>query len=280
MRSPRRWLADQFTELITQPRRHYQHFVYNSPEKLRATIQPGDVLLVDGDQRVSQAVKYLTQSTWSHSALFIGDALLRRDPETRRQTHRRFGRESRYLMVEALVAEGVIVSPVIKYLDLNIRICRPRGLGVEGREMVLDYAISRIGHTYDRRNFLDLTRYLLPFHLIPQPLREDALHFGSGVATETICSTLLAEAFAKVRFPILPTYIRPPRPRTPGQRLKQRIVGRPTRRAYSGLLRARHPTLSTPRDFDLSPYFDIVKFNVRDLAAFDYTKLQWEDSRA
>jgi hypothetical protein len=279
MRSPRRWLADQFVELITQPRRNYQHFVYNSPEKLKITIQPGDVFLVDGDQRVSQAVKYLTQSTWSHSALFIGDALLRRDPDTRRQTRRRFGRESRYLIVEALVGEGVIVSPVIKYIDLNIRICRPRGLRVEDLEVVLDHVISRIGHTYDRRNFLDLTRYLLPFHLIPHQLREDALHFGSGVATETICSTLLAEAFGKVRFPILPTQIPQRHARTTGQKLRQQILGRPTRRAYSGLLRARHPTLAVPRDFDLSPYFDIVKFNARDLAAFDYKKLEWEEAR-
>ena len=279
MRSFRRFLADQFVELITQPRRNYQHFVYNDPQKLKATIQPGDVMLVDGDQRVSQAVKYLTQSTWSHSALFIGDALLRRDPDTRRQTHRRFGRDARYLIVEALVEGGVIVSPVVKYIDLNIRICRPRGLRLEDREMVLDHVISRIGHTYDRRNFLDLTRYLLPFHLIPQHLREDALHFGSGVATETICSTLLAEAFGRVRFPILPTFIPRPKPHTRGQRLKQRILGRPTRRAYSGLLRARHPTLSVPRDFDLSPYFEIVKFNARETDAFDYTKLEWEDAR-
>lgn len=278
MRSPRHWLTDQFVALITRPRRHYDRFVYNSPEELKATIQPGDVVLVDGDQRVSQAVKYLTQSTWSHSALFIGDALLRRDPEMRRKAHRRFGREARYLIVEALVEQGVIVSPVVKYIDLNIRICRPRALRDEDREIVLEHAISRIGHRYDRRNFLDLTRYLLPFHLIPQHLRADALHFGSGVATETICSTLLAEAFGRVRFPILPTPVPVRKPVTRGGRIKQRILGRPTRRAYSGLLRARHPTLAVPRDFDISPYFDIVKLNPRDFASFDYTKLQWEDA--
>jgi hypothetical protein len=280
MPSPRRLLAQWFIRLITQPRRNYQRFVFNDPEKLKATIAAGDVLLVDGDQRVSQAVKYLTQSTWSHSALFIGDALLRRDPDMARQARRRFGREARFLIVEALVEGGVIVSPLLKYIDLNIRICRPRGLRAEDREIVLDHAISRIGHTYDQRNFVDLTRYLLPFHLIPHRLREEALHFGSGVATETICSTLIAEAFAKVRFPILPTPIRLPPPRTTRERLKRQILGRPTRRAYSGLLRARHPTLAVPRDFDLSPYFDIVKFNVRDLAAFDYRKLEWEEAAA
>jgi hypothetical protein len=46
------------------------------------------------------------------------------------------------------------------------------------------------------------------------------------------------------------------------------------------LLRARHPTLAVPRDFDLSPYFDIVKFNARDMAAFDYRQLEWEEAAA
>ena len=276
MRSPRRALADWFLRELTKSRKRYQRFVYNSPEKLKATIQAGDVLLVDGNQRISQAVKYLTQSSWSHSALFIGDALLRRDPETRAQTYRRFGREAKYLVVEALVEEGVVVSPLMKYIDLNIRICRPVGLQLEDLEVVLDYVISRIGLTYDRRNFMDLMRYLLPFHLIPQPLSQDLLHFGSGKETETICSTLLAEAFQRVRFPILPQQVRRPR-RTQTSRLREQILGRPMRHAYSGLLRARHPTLSVPRDFDLSPYFDVVKFNAREIAAFDYRKLEWEE---
>ncbi len=218
-----RFLSDWFLRQITRPRRNYRRFVYNDPQKLKARIEPGDVLLVDGDQRVSEAVKYLTQSSWSHSALFIGDALLRRDEATRRETLRRFGRESRFLIVEALVEKGVIASPLIKYVDFNVRVCRPIGLRPADREIVLGHVLSRIGHTYDRRNFLDLTRYVLPFHMIPPRLREDALHFGSGLATETICSTLLAEAFAAVRFPILPVPLRE-RPRTLSSRVRQRAA--------------------------------------------------------
>jgi len=102
-------------------------------------------------------------------------------------------------------------------------------------------------------------------------MREDALHFGSGRETETICSSLLAEAFGRVRFPILPLPARKPA-RTAGERVRQQILGRPTRRAYSGLLRARHPTLCVPRDFDLSPYFDVVKFNAREPLAFEHVR--------
>ncbi|HKA37707.1 MAG TPA: YiiX/YebB-like N1pC/P60 family cysteine hydrolase [Thermoanaerobaculia bacterium] len=275
MRSPRRFLADWFLEQITKPRRNYQRFVYNDPARLKAAIKPGDVLLVEGEQRLSQAVKYLTTSTWSHSALYIGDAYLKRHPEDRVRIYRRFGREARFLIVEALIDQGVTLSPLTKYIDLNLRICRPIGLRPDDLEIVLDHVMSRIGHTYDRRNFLELARYLLPFHMIPAKLKEDALHFGSGIETETICSTLLAEAFAKVRFPILPAYL-PWKPRTMGERFKQMLVGRPTRRAYSGLLQARHPTLSVPRDFDLSPYFDVVKFSTASADGFDYRKLPWE----
>ncbi len=276
MGSPTRALSNWFIRRLTRRRKRYRRFVYNDPEKLKATIRPGDVLLVEGDQRVSQAIKYLTTSSWSHSAIFIGDALLRRDAATRAETQRRFGREAKHLLVEALVDRGVVVSPLTKYVDLNVRICRPVGLKPEDLAIVLDHVISRIGWKYDRRNFWDLTRYLFPFQMIPPDLREDALHFGSGVETETICSSLLAEAFGKVRFPILPVPVRK-KPRTAAERIRQQLLGRPTRRAWSGLLRARHPTLCVPRDFDLSPYFDIVKFNAREVEAFDYRRLEWEE---
>ena len=35
-----------------------------SADKMRASLQPGDVLLLEGDRRISTAIKYLTQSTW------------------------------------------------------------------------------------------------------------------------------------------------------------------------------------------------------------------------
>src|SRR5262245_6739109 len=252
MRSPQRAIADWFVRRLTLPRRRYQRYGYNDPDALKATIRAGDVLLVDGNQRVSQAIKYLTMSSWSHSALYVGDALLTRDAATRAEAQRRFGRDAKYLIVEALVEKGVILSPVTKYVDFNIRICRPVGLRPEDLRIVIDYVLSRIGFRYDSRQFWDLTRYFLPFRMIPEKLRDDALHFGSGQETETICSSLLAEAFGKVRFPILPVPVRH-KPETVAERLRQKLLGRPTRRAWSGLLRARHPTLCVPRDFDLSP---------------------------
>jgi hypothetical protein len=264
-------LAGWFVQQITRPRREYRRVVFNDPDRLKSRIRPGDVVLVDGDQRVSQVIKYLTMSPWSHSAIYIGSALVR-DPARREEVRHHFGREARYLIAEALVDRGVVVSPLVNYIDFNIRICRPVGLTREQIERVIAYVMARVGFTYDRRNIFDLFRYLLPFRLIPMRLREEALHLGSGRETETICSSLLAEAFAQVGFTILPMRIR--RNAVVRGKLRQKIFGRPTRHAYSGILRTRHPSLCVPQDFDLSPYFDIVKFNAREPMEFDHVRAE------
>ena len=40
----------------------------------------------------------------------------------------------------------------------------------------------------------------------------------------------------------------------------------------NGVFTACDPLLVTPRDFDLSPYFEVVKFSRRE---FDYKKIKW-----
>src|SRR5712691_3903114 len=83
------WLRNKVFDLaahvLTKPRGRYQHLLPNDPEQLRRGLRPGDVILVDGDQRVSEVIKYLTQSSWSHSVLYIGDEMLRRHPAERRE---------------------------------------------------------------------------------------------------------------------------------------------------------------------------------------------------
>ena len=269
MRPPAQAFAEWLVTRITRPRAEYRRYVFNDPERLKSRIRPGDVVLVDGDERVSQVIKYLTMSPWSHSAVYIGSRLLR-NPAGREGVRRRFHQESRYLIVEALADKGVVVSPLVKYIDFNMRVCRPVGLMPDQIETVLDDVVGRIGFCYDHRNIVDLFRYLMPLRLIPMRLREDALHFGSGKETETICSSFIAEAFARVGLSILPLHIR--RRATRRGRLRRWIFGRPTRVAYSGFLKARHPSLCVPQDFDLSPYFDVVKFNAREPLRFPYAR--------
>jgi hypothetical protein len=261
---------------LTRPRRRYHRYGDNDPDKLKRHVRKGDVILVDGDQRVSQVIKTLTTSSWSHNGVYIGDELLVRDHPMRAAVQRRFGREAKHLLIEALVEQGVVVSPIVKYIDFNIRICRPYALHPADLRVLLDDLIGKIGLQYDVKNITDLMRYLLPVHLIPERYREDALHFGSGLATETICSSMTAAAFARIGFPILPEQRDPPsRPRTTKDKIKVALLGRHDPDLYTGMFHARHPTLVVPGDFDLSPYFEIVKFNAIADGKFDYRKMRW-----
>jgi hypothetical protein len=60
---------------LSEPVKNYRPLTTSAPSMLAAALQPGDVLLIEGNTRVSSGIKYLTQSTWSHAALHVGDAL-------------------------------------------------------------------------------------------------------------------------------------------------------------------------------------------------------------
>ena len=40
--------------------------------KLRQELRPCDVLLIEGRNRISQMIKVITRSSWSHAALYLG----------------------------------------------------------------------------------------------------------------------------------------------------------------------------------------------------------------
>jgi hypothetical protein len=84
--------------------------------------------------------------------------------------------------------------------------------------------------------------------------------FGSGDPTKIICSALIAQAFDAVRYPILP-----------------KITRAASRKARREILHIRDSSLYMPRDFDISPYFEIVKPTI--VHGFDYTALHWADKQ-
>jgi hypothetical protein len=278
--SLRRWLIDRIVQYLTEPLPDYERRVRNDLGALIADLRKADVILVEGDQRVSAIIRYLSQSCWSHSALYIGDELIRRGGERAAWARDTFGDEAEHLVVEALPS-GVVVSPVAKYVDYNVRVCRPHRIRPEHVQTLMDDAVAAIGWRYDLRNVFDLARYLIPVSFVPPQFRNAALHFGSGQPTEVICSSLLARLFAKIRFPILPTVTFPehamPATEESRGRLVRRIFGQPSDAAYTGIFHMRHPTLITPRDFDLSPFFDIVKQNPLERGGFDYSRIHWDD---
>lgn len=221
-------------------------------ELLRRTLRPADVLLVEGDTRVATAIKYLTQSTWSHAALYVGPIEGRSEPDG-----------EPHVLIEANVNEGIVCVPLSKYRDAHTRICRPISLGEEGRQKVVDFVMARLDYRYDVKNIVDLLRYLIPTPPVPSRFRRRMIALGSGEPTRAICSTLIAQAFQSVRYPILPyvEHIDDPHSLVKGERARREI------------LHIRHHSLFAPRDFDISPYFAIVKPTIE--GGFDYRKVPW-----
>jgi len=231
---------------LQKPVHGYEPFTPSDPDALRQSLQPGDVLLVEGNNHIAGVIKYLTQSTWSHSALYVGPLCGRvtADGEP-------------HVLIEANVGEGVVSAPLSKYLRFHTRICRPVGLTETDCATVCAYAIARIGFAYDLKNIIDLLRYLLPLPAPPR-WRRRLIALGSGDPSRLICSALIADAFSTVRYPILP-----------------KITMAGSQQAVEQILEIRHSSLYCPRDFDISPYFNVVKPTIRQ--GFNYKALQWAD---
>ncbi len=218
-------------------------------ERLRECLLPGDVLLVEGDTRVSVAIKYLTQSTWSHAALFVGD-----NGEGRLQS-------GDHCFVEADLVDGVRSVGFEAFEDVHTRICRPVSLTEQDRKQLTDFAIGRIGHQYDLRNVVDLARYLLPTPPIPTRWRRRMIALGSGDPTRAICSTLIAQAFQSIGYPILPI-------------IESKAMTRDDcSDCFEEIFHIRHHSLFAPRDFDVSPYFQIIKPTIE--SGFDHRSIRW-----
>lgn len=219
-------------------------YVAQDFDALAATIRVGDVLLVEGRARVSVAIRYLTQSTWSHAALCVQDAREGAAPE----------------LVEVTLEGGCQRVPLGKYAGFNTRICRPATLSDPDRALVGRFMADRVGLRYDLRNIVDLARYLFPMPPVPVRWRRRMLALGSGDPTRAICSSLIAQAFQTVRYPILPRI----------RLVRQTDRGRET---LSELWLIRHHSLFVPRDFDISPYFMVVKPTLE--RGFDHRRITW-----
>ena len=235
----------------------YKRFESTSIDQTASVLRTGDIVLVDGNTRISTAIKYLTQSSWSHACLFVG-----RGGES----------SSASTLLEADLQEGVRLVEPNYYADANLRICRPVGLSDEDREALVRFAMSKLGHQYDKKNVFDLVRYLIQKPVVPNRLRRSMIGLGSGEPTKAICSTLIAETFQSIDYPILP--------------VQDFVLTNECKHLTSGgeavgrggevpVFYRRHFTHYTPRDFDLSPYFRIVKPTLEQ--GFDYRKLRWSE---
>jgi len=232
-------------------------FPLSDYERVRHELKPCDVVLINGTSRVSRIIKLLTQSPWSLAFLYIGRLHDIEDPAIRKLVAASYtGNLEDQLIIESELGVGTVVHPLTMYKHDHIRICRPRGLSHQDGEKVTAYLVTRLGMEYDVRQIFDLARFLLPWTMLPRRWRSSLFTHNAGSATRTVCSTIIAHAFQSVQFPILPLI---------------------KRNEEMGIqLFRRNPKLMVPRDFDYSPYFDIIKYPFVDFNQHSsYQLLPW-----
>lgn len=242
------WLGRHLAHWLSKERHQHTASPHTHIDTLLAYLKPGDVLLVDGGSRASTAIKYLTQSTWSHAALFVGHGLPTLPKE--------------HCFIEADIVQGVRSIGIEAFAHQHCRICRPMGLTPVDSQQLLQFMASKVGAQYDLRNIIDLARYLMPVPPIPTGFRRKLLQLGSGDPTRAICSTLIAQAFQSISYPILPEV--------------EHLHVNSCPDCSKEVLHIRHYSLFVPRDFDVSPYFQIVKPG---LDSLDFHALIWSPER-
>jgi hypothetical protein len=229
--------------------------------RLKYELRPGDVLLIEGRSRISTIIRTITQSPWTHAALYIGRAIDFEDEEMQKIIGEHIdAKNNTRLIIEDLLDRGTILNPLNAYRDHHIRICRPIGITPSDLHLVINYAVRALGQPYNVRHLLDLTRFVLPWSILPRRWGSSLFRTSSGQSESGICSSLIAEAFSSVQFPVLP-FIKS--------------------HEDEGLeVFPRNPHLFTPKDFDYSPYFEIIKyplFNPDEPLPY-YRRLPWSRS--
>ncbi len=243
-------IGRRLAHYLNRPGKRETRVATCTPELLSAALHKGDVLLVEGSSRFSTAIKYLTQSTWSHAALYVADGRGSQDSTSGSGE-----------LLEADVLDGVHLRPLSAYWNLHTRICRPVGLRPKEIDAVVEYALSRIGHRYDLKHIFDLARFLVQRPPAPARWKRRLLALGSGDPTRAICSSLIAQAYQSIRYPILP------------ESVVEKSKNPACQDCYKEFLHIRHHSLFAPRDFDISPYFQIVKPTLED--DFEPHNLTW-----
>lgn len=247
-----RFFGKLLAQFLSKQRPEARTGTPTDPEKLLQCLRPGDVMLVEGCSRVSTVTKYLTQSTWSHATLFVGPQLGQRDENG-----------EPFLFVEADLVKGVCMRPLSHYRAFHTRICRARNLSDADRDQIITEVVGKLGYQYDLKNLFDMARYLFPLLPVPARWRRRLISFGSGDPTKAICSSLIAEAFQNVGYPILPIITR------------EHTVDPIREDVVEEVYEIRHQSLYAPRDFDVSPYFEIVKPTLE--GGFEYRAIRWKN---
>lgn len=192
--------------------------------------EPCDVVLIRGNLRISHIIQTLTKSPYSHSAFYCGDGnIIEAEPN------------------------GVLLSPIDKYLELDMRLCRPVMLSNKGKKIVMQHMqdMLKIQPRYDVTNMEKLL-----FKYWYTKFRPDIkVYIGGTTDFERfyICSGMIAHGFHKAGYPVVPSL---------RFKKKAKIKSLRTLAEYEKMVQLCRKNYSqiVPGDFDNSPFFASVKF--------------------
>ncbi len=181
-------LSNLLVSLLQKERKIYALPFENNVEGIFQVIQPGDVVLVEGNTYMSEIIKILTRSTWSHCFLYIGDKEIIESDTASYENGK----------LVKLKQPKVMKNPVEKYFSYNIRIKRPVQITQEDLDAVIKSAKDHVGREYDRKNILNfIYKYM--------GLKKFDLSANIGESDKYICSGLVAKVFQEVNYPVLPS---------------------------------------------------------------------------
>ncbi len=153
------------------------------------------------------------------------------------------------------------------YSGFHIRNRRSVGLSEAEIGRVVGFIVARLGNQCDLKNVIDLARYPLHEPPVPAHWRRRMLSWGSGEPTRAIRSTVIAQAFQSISYPIFFLLTMATDNESEGSVSRRDVTW--TR---------RHHSLFAPRDFDISPYFSVIKPTSED--SFDFRAMKWLESGA
>ena len=256
----RNWLWQIIVDWLNDiPKSNQNMQAINNYKHMLHELRPADVILFEGKARVSEVIKIITLSPWTHAALYIGRTSDISDPETLALVNKHYkGNLTEPLVIESLLGFGTVVNPLADYENDNLRVCRPDGLSFEDQNRVVSFAAEHLGINYDVRQLLDLARFMFPYAILPRQWRSSLFQHNAGRPTNIVCSSMIARCFQSVNYPMLPLVESDHQ-----ERLK---------------FRKRNFRLFVPSDFDYSPYFKILKFPAWPLSMKEsYRDLPWHE---
>jgi len=256
----RNWLWQIIVDWLNDiPKSNQNMQAINNYKHMLRDLRPADVILFEGRARVSEVIKIITLSPWTHAALYIGRASEITDPETLELLNKHYkGNLTEPLVIESLLGFGTVVNPLADYENDNLRVCRPDGLSFEDQNRVVSFAAEHLGINYDVRQLLDLARFMFPYAILPRQWRSSLFQHNAGRPTNIVCSSMIARCFQSVNYPMLPLIESDHQ-----ERLK---------------FRKRNFRLFVPSDFDYSPYFKILKFPAWPISMKEsYRDLPWHE---